>query len=126
MKPATALALSLKRTSADLPAFPGITVMGGTLFGVPVITSSHCPGSTSGGNLIVLLDADSILLADDGEIGISVSDQGAIQLDSSPSSSAAALVSLFQNNLIGIRASRAINWLRRHDEGVAYVDGAGY
>jgi hypothetical protein len=74
----------LTPATADLPAFPGISVMGGTLFGVPVITSSHCPGSTSGGDLIVLLDADSILLVDDGEIGVLVSDHGAIQHDSSP------------------------------------------
>ena len=126
MKPATALALSLKRTSADLPAFSGITVRGGTLFGVPVICSSHVPGSVSGGNCVILIDADSIFLADDSEVEVDLSREASLQMDSSPSSSASTEVSLFQSNQVGIKANRLINWCRRHDAGVTYIDGTQY
>jgi hypothetical protein len=36
------------------------------------------------------------------------------------------MVSLWQTDSIGLRAERFINWQRRRDEAVAYMDGVAY
>lgn len=122
MKPVTALGLSLKRTSQDIFAFPDLTLTGGTWFGLPVIVSDAVPGTASGGTIIVLMDQSEIFYADDGQVRLDVSEQASLQLDSAPSDGAQSLVSLWQNNLIGIRAERFMNWARRRDAAVTYID----
>lgn len=122
MNPMTALKLSLKRTSQDVRAFPDITLTGGTWFGLPVIVSNSVPSSVSGGTIIVLVDASEIFLADDGDVVIDVSQEASLQMNSTPSAGAQSLVSLWQNNLIGVRAERFINWARRRNSAVVYID----
>lgn len=122
MHPITALGLSLKRTAQDIFAFPDITMSGGTLFGIPVITSRSVPKTTSGGSIIVLFDASEIFFADDGQVMLDVSEQASLQMDSAPATGAQSLVSLWQNNLIGIRAERYMNWKRARDTAVTYLD----
>lgn len=126
MKPATALGLSLKRTSQDIFTFPDIRIDGGTWFGLPVITSNSVPGSVSGGSIIALVIQDEIFLADDGNITLDVSQEASVQMNSAPSAGAQSLVSLWQNNLVGLRAEREINWQRRRDQAVGYIDGVSY
>lgn len=122
MHPITAMALSLKRTAQDIFAFPDITMNGGTFFGIPVITSRSVPKTVSGGSIIVLLDASEIFFADDGQVMLDVSEQASLQMNTAPSAGAQTLVSLWQNNLIGIRAERYMNWKRRRDTAVTYLD----
>ena len=122
MHPITALGLSLIRTAQDIFAFPDITHMGGMLFGIPVITSRSVPKTASGGAIIVLMDASEIFFADDGQVMLDVSEQASLQMDSAPSTGAQAMVSLWQNNLIGIRAERYMNWKRARDTAVTYLD----
>jgi HK97 family phage major capsid protein/HK97 family phage prohead protease len=128
MTPGTALALSLLRTSQDVFAFPNITMNGGTWFGLPVITSGNL--SLSGSpteTFIVLMDASEILLADDGQVVISVSREASLQMNDAPSAGAQSLVSLWQNNLVGLRAERFINWQKRRAEAVQVLHlNAGY
>lgn len=126
MRPAEAIALSLLRTSQDVFAFPTITAEGGTWFGYPVIVSNSVPHSASGGAIIAFIKQNEIFLADDGGVRIDVSNQASLQLDSAPSNGAQSLVSLWQNNLIGIRAERFINWQRRRDTAVAYIDAVNF
>jgi HK97 family phage major capsid protein len=124
MRPSVAVKLSLMRDSAGGVAFPGLGYNGGSIGGVPVMTSSALPSSVSGGSIIVALDQSEILLADDGGVTIDGSTEASLQLDSAPSSSAANQVSLFQNNLAALRAERTINWAPRRASGVAaYIDG---
>jgi hypothetical protein len=47
-------------------------------------------------------------------------------MNTAPSAGAQSLVSLWQNNLIGVRAEREINWKKRRAAAVAYVDGIAY
>lgn len=122
MHPITAMGLSLKRTSQDIFAFPDITMNGGTFFGIPVVTSRSVPKTTSGGSIIVLLDASEIFFADDGQVSLDVSNEASVQMDSAPSAGAQSLVSLWQNNLVGIRAERFMNWARRRSAAVTYLD----
>jgi HK97 family phage major capsid protein len=123
MNPMTALKLSLKRTSQDIKAFPDLNLLGGSWYGLPVIVSASVPVTASGGAIIVLADASEIFMADDGGVVIDVSEQASLQMNSTPSAGAQSLVSLWQNNLIGVRAERFINWDRRRDAGVTYIDG---
>ncbi len=122
MHPITALGLSLLRTAQDIFAFPDINHMGGTLFGIPVICSRSVPKTTSGGSIIVLLDASEIFFADDGQVTLDVSEQASLQMDSAPTNAASSMISLWQNNLIGIRAERFMNWKRARDNAVTYLD----
>jgi HK97 family phage major capsid protein len=128
MNPKTALRIGLKRDSQGAGAFPAIGFNGGLLMNVPVLTSTSVPLSVSGGSIIALIDQSEVLLADDGEIRIDVSEQASLQMNSTPSAGAQQLVSLWQNNLIGIRAERAINWAPRRAPAAvaAYVDQVAY
>jgi hypothetical protein len=69
------------------------------------------------------------MLADDGQTVIDASTEASVQMDSapdSPPSAATNMVSLWQMNLIGLRAERWINWLKRRATAVAYLQGAKY
>lgn len=125
MSPRMATRVAAKRDTSGGSAFGSVTVAGGTLLGIPVVTSTSAPLSASGGGGIVLLDANEILLADDGEVSISLSSEAAVQMSSTPSNSASTLISLWQSNLLGIRAERAINWSTRHGAAAAcaFLDG---
>jgi hypothetical protein len=78
---------------------------------------------------MILVLANEILLADDGTVTIDASREASLQMDSAPDSPPSAttvLVSLWQNNMIGIKAERFINWQRRRAQAVAWIDGAKY
>ena len=126
MKPGTALDLSMKRTSQDIAIFPDINMDGGTWFGLPVVTSNSVPGSVSGGSIIALVKADEVFYADDGGITMDYTQEASVQMLTNPATGAQSLVSLFQNDLVGLRAIREMNWQRRRPEAVAYIDGVNY
>lgn len=127
MRASTALALAGKRDSAGGAAFGSITVNGGTLLGLPVLISNAVPGSVSGGSIVILVDADGILFAEDQTVRIDVSTEASLQLDSAPSNSAASQISLWANDMIGLKAEKYANWKRRRDTGfVAYLDFVSY
>lgn len=128
MNPRTALYLSLLRTAQDVFAFPSITMEGGTWMGFPVITSQSVSldyGSPSA-TYIALVDAADILYADDGQVTLDVSREASLQMDSAPSAGAQSLVSLWQNNLVGLRAERYVHWLKRRSTAAYFIDGVTY
>ncbi len=86
MPPTQALALSMMLNPLGQPLYPEINLMGGTLFGLPVITSMSAKvvGSPVAGSIIALLNAPEILLADDGEVTISTSSEASIQMLDNP------------------------------------------
>jgi HK97 family phage major capsid protein/HK97 family phage prohead protease len=129
--PETALiALAMMVNVAGQPMYPSLNTPNPTLFGLPVIASQVVPGTTSPvGDMIVLCRASDILIADDGGVTIDVSREASLQMDTAPddpTTAATVLVSLYQNNLVGIRAERYINWQRRRDQAVAWISGAAY
>lgn len=126
MRPDVALDLSMKRTSQDLPIFPDITMDGGRWFGLPVVTSNSVPTSVSGGSIIPLVKASEVYFADDGGIMLDYTQEASVQMLTNPATGAQSLVSLFQNDLVGLRAIREMNWARRRSTGVAYLDGVNY
>jgi HK97 family phage major capsid protein/HK97 family phage prohead protease len=123
MSSTNALALSFFRNGDGSATFPGLSVSGGTISGVSVIVSD------AAGDDIVAVLAPYILYADDGGVSVDVSREASVQMDSAPTSPADAttvLVSLWQNNLVGLRAERFINWKKGHAQAAQYIDGASY
>jgi HK97 family phage major capsid protein len=127
MHPSTAANLALLRGADDVLAYPTMAVRNGTLAGLPVVTSTACAASGSPGErFIVLLEASEILLGDDGAVDINVAKAAAVQLNDAPGSGAQQMVSLWQANLLGIRARLYANWARRHDGCVAVLTDVAY
>lgn len=122
MNPATALSLSLKRTSQDVFAFPGLTALGGTFLGYPVITSNSVALSGSPTeSFVVLMDPTNVMLADDGGVSIEMSTEASLQMSDTPSAGAQSLVSLWQNNMVALKAERYITWRKRRDAAVQVI-----
>lgn len=127
-----ALSLSLMLNALGQPVFPSITAEGGSLYGYPVVASENVPATGNSpvdGSPIIFLKASEIMLADDGQVVIDASNQASIQMDSAPDSPPSAstnMVSLWQMNMVGVRAERWINWKKRRSTAVAYIQNAKY
>jgi HK97 family phage major capsid protein len=118
---AYALAATKDRSGAD--AFPDMGVTGGTINGIKVVTSQ------TAGALVIGVAEPLILLADDGGIEIDTSEEASLQMSDAPMDPADATtvyVSLWQANLIGLRAERFIHWLRTQASAVNYLTGAAW
>lgn len=130
MSPMTALKLSLMRTAIGVREFPDITINGGLLDGIPVITSNYVTTDTAG-SMIILANAEDIFLADDGTVTIDASREASLQMDSAPTMNsvtptATQVVSMFQTNSVALRAERYINWQKRRAQAVAWLDEVNY
>jgi len=118
MSEANASALGLALNSLGQPLFPTLTPTGGTALGINVVTSQSC------GNNVILVQPDNVLYADDGGVTIDVSTEASLQMDSAPMTPPDATVvmtSLWQNNYIGLRAERFINWKVARAAAVQYT-----
>jgi hypothetical protein len=73
---------------------------------IPVVKSVNSPSQ------IVLLDAATVLYADEGSAEIRTSEHASIVMDSAPQTSpmTTELVSLFQRNLMSIMVERDLSW----------------
>lgn len=132
MQETDALALSMMLNPLGQPEFPGLTATGGTFFGLPVVTSQN-PGMTTAsspaGGRIVLVKASEVMLADDGQVVLDASREASLQMDSAPddpTTAATVMVSLWQHNMVGLKAERWINWKRRRAGAVQFIDGVHY
>lgn len=126
MEATTALALSLMTNPLGQAEFPGITMNGGALSGLPVIISEYVPNG-----IVALVNASDIYLADDGDVAVDMSTEASLQMDDAPTHNsttptAAQLVSLWQTNSVGFRAERTVNWARRRASAVAYLTGVSW
>jgi hypothetical protein len=132
MSTVDALNLSLMITSLGNQVFPGMTMAGGYLMGFPVITttamvSTGSPSST----IIVAVKAGEIYLADDGEVTVDASDQASVEMVDSSSQTGivgtgASVVSLLADQLVGLKATRAVNWKLRRTGAARYIYNAAY
>jgi HK97 family phage major capsid protein len=123
MSDSNAFGLAMSMNALGQPLFPGMTAQGGTLFGMPVIVSNNV--STR----VILMHAPSILFADEGGVRIDVSREASVQMDSAPTDTVDATtvyLSLWQRNLIGLKAERMITWIRARTAAVTYLTAAAY
>jgi hypothetical protein len=78
------------------------------------------------GNIVILANASDILVADDGQVTIDTSREASLQMDSAPTDppvAATVFISLWQQNLLGIRAERYIDWTKARSASVQYLSG---
>ena len=133
MHPRTKNYIMTLRTQQDIFAFRDELAQG-KLFGVPVIVSANVPlrdfsSPPSPGTLetvITLIEASEIFLADDGEVLLDVSREASLQMDSTPQAGANTMFSMWQNNMIAIRAERWIYWAARRAAAVFQIRNVGY
>lgn len=127
-----ALSIGMMRNALGQKAYPELSVNGGTFEGLPAIVSENIPGtggSPTDGYPLILLKQGDVLLADDGDVTLDASREASLQMDStpdSPATGATTLVSLWQHNMVGIRAERMVNWKKRRAEAVGYIANAKY
>jgi HK97 family phage major capsid protein len=111
--------------------FEGITPSGGTFFSLPVVTSESAglTDSSAQGHIVALVNAPEILLADDSQVTIDVSREASLQMDDAPTNPPVAgtvLQSLWQQNLIGIKAERFITWAKARSTAVVLMNSVNW
>lgn len=139
MSEVQALGLAMMLNPLGQPEFPGLQIngtSGGIFFGLPVVLSENVVANagsgspiTGDGGRIILAKASEILLADDGQVMLDASREASLQMDSAPTNPPTAstvMVSLWQMNMVGLRAERFINWKKRRAGAVQYIDSANY
>jgi hypothetical protein len=120
---AIAKAWAFLHTNTGDAAFKDAKWNGGNIGGVPILVSDGVPS----GN-IILADASQIAAASEG-ITLDSSKDATIQLDSAPDSPVSGstnIMSLYQANMVGLRAERYIGVEKLTSTGVAVVTGANY
>jgi hypothetical protein len=110
-------------------AFPNLTARGGTIAGVSALASDAV------GDLLIVVDASKVVLADDNEVAVDASENAALEMSSTPTMSvgdgspatptATSVVSMWQTNSAAIRCERVINWSAQADA-VVYLTDAEY
>jgi len=113
-----ALAFTNALNPLGQPLFPGMSQGGGLIMGYKAITSQ------AAGNVVALVQPSAILYADDGGVTIDVSREASLQMDTAldnPPLATTLLTSLWQMNLVGLRAERFINWKKARTGIVQYT-----
>ena len=131
MPTALALSLSFQVNSLGQREFPDLSMSGGSINGIPVITSQYAANASGGGNLVIAVNAREVFLADDGQVTIDASREASLQMLDNPTNNSATatpttMVSMWQTNSIALRAERFINWDKRRDEAVVYMDDVNW
>ena len=121
MLPTQAMSLGLMVNALGQSEFPGLNADGGSLLGYQVVTSNSVPSGQ-----VTIFKPSEILLADDGGITLDASREASIAMDDGSSPSTATVVSMWQYNMVAIRAERYINWVRRRDHAVYYLTACAY
>lgn len=113
-----ALAFTNALNPLGQPLFPGMSQEGGTIMGYKAITSQ------AAGTTVALIQPTQVLYADDGGVTIDVSREASLQMDTvldNPPVATTLMTSLWQNNLVGLRAERFINWKKARTGVVQYT-----
>ena len=126
----TAACIGLARDAAGSFAFPDAGPAGGSILGLPLLTTRHSPRDSSGGQL-ALIDGSGIAVADHG-VGLARSTDATIEADTEPTGAtdtpvaqSAHPVSLFQTDTVAVKGWTYANWERERDC-ATYISGAIY
>jgi HK97 family phage major capsid protein/HK97 family phage prohead protease len=123
MSETNAFTLGMMKDGMGNQLYPGVSAEGGTVLGIRLVPSNAAADN------VVLIAPELVLMADEGGVEIDVSREASVQMNDAPDNPQVAtslMTSLWQNNLVGLRAERFINWKRGLDAGVAVVTGAAY
>lgn len=127
--PRTATLIALARDAGGSFQFPDIGPRGGSVLGLPVITTRGSPYD-SGGGQVALIDASGLASQLDG-IAIEKSSVTTLEMADYPQNNSAtptggSMVSLFQTNSVAFMATLSANWERQRAGGVVVLTGAVY
>lgn len=120
MGPSNAFSLAFRTNADGSPEFPGVGLNGGTWRGVQFIVSSAV------GALVIALLPGYILYADDGGVTVDASSEASIQMDSAPANPVTSSVSMFQSNMVAIRAERYTTWKKINANAVKYLTATAW
>src|SRR4026208_1464278 len=122
-----AVQLSLMRNTLGAKEFPDVNVLGGTFEGFPVITSQYATTAGSpDGNLVILVNAKEIFLADDGGVTVDSSREASLEMSDDPANDTGTIVRMYQTNQVALRAERFINWARARTSAVAWLQNVSW
>jgi Phage capsid family len=114
MSPVTGAYLARLRGTSGAPAFPDVGALGGTLLGLPVLTSAACnAGGSPGERFICLVEAAEVTYADDDGASVEFSSQASLEMSDTPTGTATTLRALWQNDLTAVMVKRYVNWQSR-------------
>lgn len=119
MHPKTAARLALRRTGEAFQ-FPEIGPRGGTLIGIPVLTSRHAAE-----DVIALVDPTGIAAADDG-MEVKRAEHASLMMADDFEGAQPEMVSLWQTNSVALMAEVFASWEVQRAGSVAIVTGADY
>jgi hypothetical protein len=116
--------LTLKANSVGSPAFPGLSLTGGTVFGgITAIASDSIPSGAA-----LMFAADS-LVGNADVILPGKSEQSTLQMETAPDSpptAATTPLSLWQSDLLALRMERFFAYTVMRASGVASLSGVSY
>lgn len=128
MTPSMAKASALLVNALGQPEFVGLNASGGTLLGDPVFTGDN----VTGGDWILLKPSDVWKIGDSG-VQLSMSDSAMVEQNDAPTgatdtpvAASATLVSLWQEESLGFKVVRRINFAKRRTSAVALLSNAEY
>lgn len=129
--PTTAAEIALWRDTSGGPLFPDCGPAGGSLLGLPLLTSRSSPRDSSGGS-IALIDGSGIAAALEG-MEIAMTNEATLEMTDTPTGEgdtpAAAtteLVNLFHTETMAFKVTLHANWERQRTGCVAVITGAAY
>lgn len=123
--------LALVEAPVGARGLPTVNVDGGDIGGIRVIPSDSLPVSGSPPvELIVMINAPALATADDG-LGLDVAQHASVEMSDTPvqdatTPTASQVVSLWQNNLRGIRVERRFGWHKLTSTAVATMAGGSW
>jgi len=134
MPESLAMQVGLLRNPLGQAEFPGIGATGGTLEGIPVITSQYAMhGAAPGAAMVIAVNARYVLLADDDQVTIDASREASLEMSDAPTANSVtntaptvAMVSMFQTNSIALRAERYVNWAKANANAVVWMDNVDW
>lgn len=132
MHSVTASALTFMRTAMGGPAFPGMTIEGGTFLGLPALVSNSMPGDGTAGYDMILIKASEIFRPDAPGIEIATSTEASYEalnaslVQSGAAGTGASLVSAFQNDETLIRVISYDGWYPRRTPCAVRVSACKY
>jgi hypothetical protein len=118
-----ASALAIRSGVTGSPTFPGLTVSGGTLAGVPALASD------SVGAQLVMVDQRGIVIADELGFDAAISQAATLEMSDNPTNNSVTptgttLFSVWSSNAVALKVERFINWQRLG--AIALVDSVDY
>lgn len=121
-----ALAISLMVNALGQAEFPGMSMNGGTLVGLPVIASQYVAIGSPANELMILVNAADVFYSDDGGVSVDLSREATLEMSTDPENESGTNVNMWQTNQIALRAERFVNWAKRRASAAAYLDGCAY